>query len=146
MILRLLSAVLASAVFFVSGLAFSPAFAASSEGYGMGGQFSRFDPVVSQYNRSGELFRIQGHCQSACTEFLAIRNVCVERSAELLFHAGNDQSGAVSPRWTNHMLAAYKPALRQYLMANHYMDTLEFHSVSCAQIIDRFGYRECPAG
>ena len=27
----------------------------------------RFDPVVSQYNQSGELFRIEGHCQSSCT-------------------------------------------------------------------------------
>ncbi len=66
----------------------TPAMAGTSAGYGMGGRFARFDPVVSQYNRSGELFRIEGHCQSACTLFLAIRNVCVERSATLLFHAG----------------------------------------------------------
>lgn len=126
-------------------MAASPAFAGSSDGYGMGGQFTKFDPVVSQHNRSGELFRIQGHCQSACTEFLAIRNVCVERSANLLFHAGHDRSGAVSVQWTNHMLAAYKPRLRQYLVANHYMDSLEFHAISGAEIIDRFGYRECPS-
>ena len=44
------------------------------------------------------------------------------------------------------MLAAYKPALRQYLLANHYMDTLEFHAIPGAVIIDRFGYRECPRG
>ncbi|MGB0085066.1 MAG: hypothetical protein WBP94_06800 [Rhodomicrobiaceae bacterium] len=51
----------------------TPALAAgSSAGYGMGGQFSRFDPVVAQYNASGELFRIEGHCQSSCTLFLAI--------------------------------------------------------------------------
>jgi hypothetical protein len=36
--------------------------AGSSSGYGMGGQFARFDPVVAQYNSSGELFRIEGHC------------------------------------------------------------------------------------
>ena len=29
--------------------------AAGSSGYGMGGQFARFDPVVAQYNNSGEL-------------------------------------------------------------------------------------------
>ena len=27
---------------------------------------------------------------------------------------------------------------------NHYMDTLEFHSIPGSMIIDRFGYRECP--
>ena len=59
----------------------TPALAGTSAGYGMGGRFVRFDPVVSQYNRSGELFRIEGHCQSACKLFLAIRNVCVEQEA-----------------------------------------------------------------
>ncbi len=120
--------------------------AGTSEGYGMGGRFQRFDPVVAEHNRSGEPFRIQGHCQSACTEFLAIRNVCVERSAELLFHAGKDKEGNVSPKWTSHMLSAYKPRLRQYLLANHYMDTLEFHAISGSDIIDKFGYRECRGG
>ena len=49
----------------------------SNAGFGMGGNYSRFDPVVAQYNASGELFRISGHCQSSCTLFLGIRNVCV---------------------------------------------------------------------
>ena len=67
------------------------AMAGNNAGYEMGGQFARFDPVVSQYNRSGELFRIEGHCQSSCTLFLAIRNVCIDRGATLLFHAGHDK-------------------------------------------------------
>jgi hypothetical protein len=29
-------------------------------------------------------------------------------------------------------------------MDHHYMDTLEFHAISGADIIDKFGYRECP--
>jgi hypothetical protein len=28
-------------------------------------------------------------------------------------------------------------------MANHYMDTFEFHSISGSEIISRFGYRAC---
>src|SRR5713226_5495364 len=74
-------------------LSATPAMAAgSSTPYGMGGWFARFDPVVAQYNQSGELFRIEGHCQSACTLFLAIRNVCIDRGARLLFHAGHDKN------------------------------------------------------
>ena len=43
----------------------APAMAAgTTAGFEMGGQYRRFDPVVSQYNQSGELFRIDGHCQS----------------------------------------------------------------------------------
>ncbi|HET9686443.1 MAG TPA: hypothetical protein VFP79_04605 [Pseudolabrys sp.] len=122
----------------------SSAMAGTSAGHGMGGQFSRFDPVVAEHNRTGELFRIEGHCQSACTVFLGIKNVCVQPSARLLFHAGHDRQRNISTKWTNHMLAAYKPALRQYLVSNHYMDTLAFHTISGRELIDKFGYKACP--
>jgi len=116
----------------------------SNAGFGMGGNYSRFDPVVGQYNASGELFRISGHCQSSCTLFLGIRNVCIERSASLLFHSAHDRQRNVSPSLTVHMLDAYNPRLRGYLTAGHYMDTLAFHTISGAAMISRFGYRECP--
>ena len=118
--------------------------AGSSTPWAMGGNYSRFDPVVAQYNASGELFRIQGHCQSSCTLFLAIRNVCIEPSASLLFHSAHDRQRNVSPALTQHMLAAYNAPLRAYVTANHYMDTLAFHTISGADIIDKFGYRQCP--
>ena len=92
---------------------------------------------------AGELFRIEGRCQSACTLFLGIRNVCVERSAELAFHGGNDRSGKISPASTQHMLNAYRPRLRQYLVAGGYVQTQAFHTISGAELIDKFGYKEC---
>jgi hypothetical protein len=101
-------------------------------------------PVVSQYNQSGELFRIEGHCQSSCTLFLGIRNVCVDRNATLLFHAAHDNSSNVSPSLTTHMLDAYNASLRDYVTAHHYMDTLAFHAIPGRDIIRKFGYRECP--
>lgn len=119
------------------------AMAGTSAGYGMGGRFARFDPVVAQHNQSGELFRIQGHCQSACTLFLGIRNVCVDRSATLAFHAGHDNNRVIKPALTDHMLNAYNAKLRGYLTANHYMDTLAFHAISGRDIIQKFGYRDC---
>ena len=133
-------------VFAVFLLASSSTMAGTSAGYGMGGQFSRFDPVVAEHNRTGELFRIEGHCQSACTLFLGIRNVCVDPDARLLFHAGHDRNRNVSAQWTNHMLSAYNVRLRQYLVSNHHMDTLAFHTISGRDIIDKFGYRACPKG
>ena len=120
------------------------AMAGNNAGYEMGGQYARFDPVVSQYNQSGELFRIEGHCQSSCTLFLSVRNVCVDRNATLLFHAARDRSQNVSPSLTSHMLGAYNARLRNYVTANHYMDTLAFHSISGSDMIRKFGYRECP--
>jgi len=116
----------------------------SSTGHGQGGRFIYFDPIVAQYNRTGERFRIQGHCQSACTLFLAIRNVCIERSATLLFHAGGDRRKGVSAWGTDHMQRAYNARLRAFVRANHTMDTFEFHAISGSDMITKFGYRECP--
>lgn len=114
---------------------------------GMGakpGEMGRFDAVVQQYNASGERFRIDGHCQSACTIFLSIRNVCITPSASLLFHAGgNPKAGRMSAASTQHMLAAYNSALQQHLTQNHYMDTFAFHTISGRDMVKRFGYPAC---
>jgi hypothetical protein len=115
----------------------------SSQSYGQGGWFEQFDPIVRQYNQSGEQFRIEGHCQSACTLFLGIRNVCIARSASLLFHAGHDRQRNISPSATKHLMSAYNGRLRAYLVANHVMDTLAFHTISGSDMISKFGYREC---
>ena len=116
-------------------------------GMGMGakpGQMGRFDAVVQQYNASGERFRIDGHCQSACTIFLSIRNVCITPNATLLFHAGGDmRAGRMSAASTEHMLSAYNAALRQYVSDNHFMDSFQFHSISGREMISRFGYPAC---
>lgn len=114
---------------------------------GMGakpGEMGRFDAVVAQYNASGERFRIDSHCQSACTIFLSIRNVCVTPNATLLFHAGgNMQAARISMASTQHMLGAYNAALRQYVTDNHFMDTFAFHAIAGRDIIKRFGYPAC---
>ena len=124
-------------------LSATSAFAGNNSGFEIG-RYARFDPVVSQHNQSGELFRIKGHCQSSCTLFLAIRNVCIEPSATLLFHSAHDDRGNPSPARTEHMLAAYNAGLRGYVTSHHYMDTLEFHSISGGDMIRKFGYRACP--
>lgn len=148
----LAGALAALAIMLVSGLsAASQARAAegsvSSLRMGMGARdaeaMRRFDAVIAQYNASGERFRIDSHCQSACTMFLSIRNVCVVPGATLLFHAGGNRRTGISANSTQHMLAAYNPALRQYVTDNHYMDTFDFHSIPGRDIIARFGYPAC---
>jgi hypothetical protein len=133
------------------GLAGQPAYADGSVsslrmGYGAPNQavFAQFQAVIQQYNASGERFRIDSHCQSACTMFLSIRNVCVTPGATLLFHAGGSmKNGIVSPYYTQQMLNTYNAALRQYVTDNHFMETLAFHSIPGSQIIKRFGYPAC---
>ncbi|MGA7810037.1 hypothetical protein [Bradyrhizobium sp.] len=113
---------------------------------GMGakaGEMPLFDAVVAQYNASGARFRIDSHCQSACTIFLSIRNVCVTLGATLLFHAGGTRRYGINDRSTQHMLAAYNQPLRQYVSEHHFMDTFEFHEISGRDIVSRFGYPAC---
>ncbi|GEM_PF-1382329 len=100
-------------------------------------EFGRYWAVIKQYNASGERFRIDTMCRSACTMFLKIRNVCIAPGATLAFHAGH------TPSSTQSMLSAYNAALRQYLTANRFMDTSEFHTISGNDMIKRFGYPAC---
>lgn len=125
----------------------SPVFAeGTSLGHGEGGRIADFIPIVQQYNANGELFRIQGVCKSACTMFLGIRNVCIERDATLMFHGGHDiQENVTGPdtRASRAMLSRYNMALRQYLLEGHHMDSDEYHTLMGSELIDRFSYREC---
>lgn len=135
----------------LTGLAAQPAYADGSVsslrmGYGApnAAAFARFQAVIQQYNASGERFRIDSHCQSACTMFLSIRNVCVTPGATLLFHAGGSmQKGIVSPYRSQQMLDTYNAALRRYVTEHHFMDTFAFHPISGRDIIKRFGYPAC---
>ncbi len=137
-------------IYAFSGLAAQPACAdgsVSSLGMGYGArnsaEFAQFQSVIQQYNASGERFRIDSHCQSACTMFLSIRNVCVSPGATLLFHAGGTRQAGASPGRTQQMLSTYNAALQRYVTANHFMDTLDFHTISGGEIIRRFGYPAC---
>ena len=95
---------------------------------------------------SGELLRTEGHCQSSCTMFLAIRNVCVDPNANLLFHAAlsrHERDHAPYPERNAHMASHYNSSLRAFVLANHYMDSFTFHPISGRDIIRKFGYRQC---
>src|SRR5262249_50456343 len=104
----------------------------SSVGHGEGGYAPDFGAIVRRYNASGEPLQTGGLCNSASTMFLGIRNVCVERGATLMFHAGNDIAENVTGPKTRASRAAlyrYSEALRRYLLDGHYMDTDAFHSL-----------------
>ena len=122
------------------------AHADTSDRFSKGGEYAPFRAAIDQANASGELFRIRGSCASNCTMFLGLRNVCVERGARLLFHAGHsrDDKNVINAVATNRMLDAYNSKLRQYVTAQGYMEKMSFSSISGARIIDEFGYKECP--
>lgn len=136
--------VLASFAFYLAFMLLAaPAQAGTSRGFEHGGKFTRFNPVVAHYNHTGAPFRIVGLCQSACTLFLSIRNVCVEPRATFQFHAGNDGKGNISTGASNHMLRAYNPKLRRFVIDNGYLETFRFHTISGDDMIEKFGYPAC---
>jgi hypothetical protein len=117
----------------------------SSRPYGGGGRIGAPD-IIKKYNQSGELFRIEGSCQSSCTMLLAIKNVCVDPNATLRFHAAlfpNERHEKPNPARQARMLNSYNSRLRIYLVKNHYVDTFDFHDISGSDIIQKFGYRAC---
>jgi hypothetical protein len=129
-----------------AALCATPAFAVgSSLPYSGGGPIGVRD-IVRQYNQSGEPFRIEGRCQSSCTMLLAIKNVCVDPAATLLFHAAlfpNERGQKPPPARQAAMLNSYNAKLRNYLVKNGYVDSFEFHAISGRDIIQTFGYRAC---
>jgi hypothetical protein len=114
-----------------------PAVAQTSTPYAMGGRTREFAVDVARYRASGEPFRITGHCQSACTMFLSLRNTCIEPSARLLFHAG------ARPEATQRMVNSYNGRLRAYLAQQRVMESPAFHTISGQDMITKFGYRAC---
>jgi hypothetical protein len=122
--------------------------AGSSVPFAEGGYIPDLLKIVRQYNASGDEFRIEGICKSACTLFLGIRNVCVQRDAQLMFHAGHDiaenQTGP-DTRASHALLSRYNESLRRYLLEGHHMDTDAYHTLEGRVLIERFGYRECPS-
>jgi hypothetical protein len=109
-----------------------------SDGYGRGGSFGDYDPIIERYNRSGELFVIRGRCQSACTLFLSIRSACIAPNARFGFHAGR------SVMSTQRMLSSYRPRLREHLVAVGALQGQSYTFVSGRDMVARFGYRACP--
>jgi hypothetical protein len=118
----------------------------SSLPYGRGGMtFPQMNSIISKYNQSGEIFRIEGTCTSSCTELLAIKNVCIDPSATVNFHAALlDPSDPIDPAKNQRMASYYNSKLRSFVVANHYQDSWEFHPISGQDMIHKFGYRQCP--
>lgn len=108
----------------------------TSRPYGGGGDI-RPNRIIREYNQSGKIMRIEGACQSSCTMLLAIRNVCIDPGATLMFHAWNNPEGQAR------MLGSYNAKLRGYLVTNGYVATRNFHSISGRDMIQKFGYRAC---
>jgi len=90
--------------------------------------------------------RIEGRCDSACTLFLAARNVCVSPDARLGFH-GPSFFGLPLPRsdfeaWSRIIAAHYPPAIAEWWMADARWRTVGLYTLTGTEVI-RHGVKEC---
>jgi hypothetical protein len=116
-------------------------------GIGHGAQtaesFRQFPATLHRYNASGEHFRSDMHCLSACGT-KAVRIVCTTPDASLALHAGSDaQQGAPDIATTSQLPGTYMPALRNDLIANQHMEMFEVDIISGDDRMRRFGYDAC---
>ncbi len=105
---------------------------------------------VDALNRAGVAGRIDGaFCFSACTVYLALRDVCVAPHTQFGFHAPKDPrsgrvlTGAAFERATMHVADYYRPALAAWWLRHgrHVQSGMAFRTG--ADLI-AMGYRACP--
>jgi len=77
--------------------------------------------------------------------FLAAKSVCIDPGATLEFHAAVLSPDQPVDAHRNEVMAShYNAKLRAFVIANHYMDSWTFHPISGRDMVQKFGYRQCP--
>jgi hypothetical protein len=109
---RLLAALLLAALLLAALLPAALAAAAPAKSYTVtndpGGSVDLYAVAAAL---TAEPIRIVGRCESACTEYLGARNVCVSPGARFMFHAAHNVDGARNEQGVRVMLACYPPSL-----------------------------------
>ncbi|MBG0810031.1 hypothetical protein IY145_11645 [Methylosinus sp. H3A] len=92
-----------------------------------GGNLRSYVADVQRLNAEGAPKAIRGVCASACTIYLGVKNVCVERTAQLWFHAahlpGDSHPDALG---SLEMLAFYPPRVREKVIRSGAFDSTDF--------------------
>jgi hypothetical protein len=92
-----------------------------------GGNLRAYVAEVRRLNAEGAPKAIRGRCASACTIFLGVKNVCVEPTAQLWFHAAhfpNDRR--LDPLGSLEMLAFYPPRIREWVIHTGALESVDF--------------------
>ena len=93
-----------------------------STSLGEGGDIGQFLALQAQLAQSGRRVIVRNECNSSCTMFLRLRNICAEPGASFLFHAGhkimnNGQIGAPVPHSMDQMVTnLYPPRIRAFII------------------------------
>ena len=101
--------------------------------------------TIKQMTRVGTTVRIEGRCNSACTMYLAVPNVCVAPDAVLGFHSA--WSVHATDRMyigvINQFVSRHYPDNLKSLFLSDYSKSVEFTYLTGQQVHDLDGVRLC---
>jgi len=111
-----------------------------------GGWLSQRSAEIRQLRATGQRVELRGTCLSACTMYLALPNVCVDRSASFGFH-GPTRNGQNLPahefeHWSGVMADTYREPLRSWYLTEARYRTTGYYQVSGSELIN-MGYPQC---
>lgn len=111
-----------------------------------GGLIGIRDREVQRLRASGDRVELRGTCNSACTMYLGLDNICIDRRASLGFHGpssyGKPLPAAEFERWSQIMARNYREPLKSWFLDTARYDITGQKRLSGAELI-RLGYPEC---
>jgi hypothetical protein len=128
-------------------------FQLSTGGYTMGGSLDAYYSYVYQHRQAGNRFEINGAvCQSSCTLFLGVGDVCVGPHTRFGFHApshgglfrANPKLEARAVAAMSEMYSQGHPALGPWFEQNALHKILTMTHLTGQQLHDHFGFDLCP--
>ncbi|WP_112310226.1 hypothetical protein [Pseudogemmobacter bohemicus] len=101
---------------------------------------------VQRLRASGDRVELRGTCNSACTMYLGLDNICIDRRASFGFH-GPSSYGKPLPvpefeRWSQIMAQSYREPLKSWFLETARHNISGQIRLSGTELI-RLGYPEC---
>jgi hypothetical protein len=89
-------------------------------GHDRGGRLLEYATFLDKASRQGRSMRFAGHCQSACTLYLAMprSQMCILPGASFSFHLPHGASARVNAIAANYMMRKYPNWVREWIDRN----------------------------
>jgi hypothetical protein len=114
--------------------------------YDRGGMLGQRAAEIRLLRAKGQRVELHGTCLSACTMYLGLPNVCVDRAANFGFHGPSRDGKKLAPRefeyWSEIMAKNYREPLRSWYLSEARYRTSDYYQVSGAELI-KMGYSQC---
>jgi hypothetical protein len=112
----------------------------------LGGKLLAYTAQVDRLNRENREKRISGVCASACSVFLGVRRICIERDAQVWFHgAYKPASLRPDPTGSLVMLSYYPRRVRRWAIETRALERTSWsaeHMLTGEQLI-KMGLSPC---